>query len=155
MRLSEWLLWMVVTGSAFCLFVLIVPNGKNVGIWPQTTMNFWSSNYPFHLLCEWIQIWTLDSERCEDFIQLQKFFSSWKQTFSFLLSCTFNISPKGNDTLNYFLHFLSEMFALILPEQVFTWVNNLEGQITPHNQDLPSDSHPWYGGQDWFFRSSN
>jgi hypothetical protein len=32
------------------------------------------------------------------------------------------------------------MFALILPKQVFAWVNNLEEQITPHNQGLLSDS---------------
>lgn len=57
------------------------------------------------------------------------------------LSKTSNILPKGNETLKYFLHFSSEMFALILPKQVCTWVNHPEGQMTPHTARVYPVAH--------------
>ena len=60
---------------------------------------------------------------------LEKIFPILKAK-DYFLSKTCNMLPKGNETLKYFFHFSSEMFALILPKQVCTWVNNPEEQIT-------------------------
>lgn len=108
--------WMASLNSCYWFsffFSLIVPNGKNVGIWPQTTRNFWSSNYPFYLICEWTRIWILDSERCEDFIQLQKFFSSWKQTFSFFFFYPVLLTYRLKEMKHWTTFFISSLKCLL------------------------------------------
>lgn len=143
---------MVVTGSFFILS-LIVPNDKNVSICPQLTRNFGRlSSYPVRSICEWIRLWTADSNR-DKLEDLSRLFPPQESMFSFPSACTFNTPPERNETLNYVLHFLSEVFALILPEQVFPWVNNLERHIPCPPQPRFTQLTLVCVGHCWLFRS--